>query len=130
MSEGNWYIEFDNKTFSIVHKPKYEKYVFKAAEHYINAPIIEPSENIEVKEWVSTLSNAVRDISQLMHNFFYVEEKLANQEIIKVAFYQIHTVLKVENLYSNFFYVASENFRISRILACMIRMNRFLEALF
>jgi hypothetical protein len=47
-----------------------------------------------------------------------------------VAFFQIHTVLKVENLYSSYFYTASENFRISRILACTIRLNRFLEALF
>ena len=92
----------------------------------MNAAVCEPSENIVVSEWVSVLANAVRDISQLMYNFFYVEEKLTDQEIIKVAFYQIHTVVKVENLYSNFFYIGSENFRISRILACMIRLNRFL----
>lgn len=55
---------------------------------------------------------------------------MANQEIIKVAFFQIYNVLKVENLYSSFFYIASENFRISRILACMIRLNRFMEGLF
>jgi hypothetical protein len=39
-------------------------------------------------------------------------------------------VLKVENLYSGFFFMGSENFRINRILACMIRLNRFFEALF
>jgi hypothetical protein len=106
-TEINWYIEYDNKTFIILNKPKYDKYIFKAAELFVNANICEPSENINVKEWITVLSNAVRDISQLMYNFFYVEEKLADQEIIKVAFYQIHTVLKVENLYSNFFYIAS-----------------------
>jgi hypothetical protein len=36
-AEGNWYIEYDNKTFVIIHKPKYDKYVFKAAELFVNA---------------------------------------------------------------------------------------------
>lgn len=27
----NWYIEYDNKTFAILHSSKYEKYIFKAA---------------------------------------------------------------------------------------------------
>jgi len=47
-----------------------------------------------------------------------------------VAFFQIQTVFKVENSYCNFFYASSENFRINRILACIIRINKFLESLF
>ena len=77
--EGNWYIEYDNKTFNIIHKPKYEKYVIKAAEMFVNAAVHEPADSSEVKEWVATLSNSVRDICQLLYNFFYVEEKLADQ---------------------------------------------------
>ena len=53
------------------------------------------------------LANAVRDISQLMYNFFNVEEKLASSEILKATFMMVHNVLKVENLYSSFFYVSS-----------------------
>ncbi len=39
---------------------------------FVNAAVQEPSEKVEVKEWVSTLSNSVRDICQLLYNFFYV----------------------------------------------------------
>ena len=31
-----------------------------------------------MSDWVMALANAVRDISQLMYNFFNVEEKLAS----------------------------------------------------
>ena len=122
----NWYIEYDNQTFAIMHKPKYEKYIFKAADMFINAEFALPPEIGEVADWVNALSHAVKDIIQLLYNFFYVEEKLVEQEIVKMTFFQLYNVLKVENLYSKFFFIGSENFRINRILASMIRLNRFL----
>ena len=72
----NWYIEYDNQTFAIMHKPKYEKYIFKAADRFLGGEISIPPEINEVADWVSALSGAVRDIIQLLYNFFYVEEKL------------------------------------------------------
>ena len=113
-----------------MHNPKYERYIFKVSSLFNNSEIIRSTDTTEVSDWVAALANAVRDICQLMYNFFNVEEKLANSEILKATFLLVHNVLKVENLYSSFFYVSSENFRINRILACMIRLNRFLEALF
>ena len=109
-----------------MHKPKYEKYIFKAADMFINAEFALPPEIGEVADWVNALSHAVKDIIQLLYNFFYVEEKLVEQEIVKMTFFQLCNVLKVENLYSKFFFIGSENFRINRILASMIRLNRFL----
>lgn len=47
-TEVNWYIEFDNKTFTFLNKPKYDKYIFKAAELFVSAAVCEPSENIVV----------------------------------------------------------------------------------
>lgn len=44
--EVNWYIEYDNKTFSILHKPKYEKYAFRAAQLFADSSVHELSENI------------------------------------------------------------------------------------
>ena len=35
----NWYIEYDNQTFAIMHKPKYEKYIFKAADMFLKGEI-------------------------------------------------------------------------------------------
>ena len=68
---------------------------------------IKNTESVEVSDWVMSLANAVRDISQLMYNFFNVEEKLAKSEILKATFLMVHNVLKVENIYSSFFYVSS-----------------------
>lgn len=70
--ELNWYIEYDNKTFSILHNPKYDKYIFKAAGLFINSEVYHTTDNIEVSEWAVTLANAVRDICQLLYNFFNV----------------------------------------------------------
>ena len=50
---------------------------------------------VEISDWVISLSGSVRDISQLLYNFFYVEEKLVDLEIVKMTFYQIQNVLKV-----------------------------------
>jgi hypothetical protein len=69
----NWYIEYDNQTFAIMHKPKYEKYIFKAADMFLKEDINLQAEIIEVADWVMALSGAVRDIIQLLYNFFYVE---------------------------------------------------------
>jgi hypothetical protein len=105
--EVNWYIEYDNKTFSILHSNKYQTYIFKAAGMFGNSEVIRPTEAGEMADWVMPLANAVRDISQLMFNFFNVEEKLASSEILKATFFMVHNVFKVENLYSSFFYVSS-----------------------
>ena len=70
--EINWYIEYDNKTFNIFNKPKYSKYIFKAAELFVNSIPHESPESVEVSEWVTALSNAVKDVVQLLYNFFYV----------------------------------------------------------
>ena len=40
----NWYIEYDNQTFAIMHKPKYEKYIFKAADRFLGGEISIPPE--------------------------------------------------------------------------------------
>jgi hypothetical protein len=69
----NWYIEYDNQTFAIMHKPKYEKYIFKAADMFLKEDINLQAEIIEVADWVMALSGAVRDIIQLLYNFFYVD---------------------------------------------------------
>lgn len=129
-NELTWYIEYDNRTFSILNKPKFEKHIYKVAQGFVEAQVCPPSLEIEVSEWVPHLADAVKEISQLLYNFFYVEEKLTSNEVIKLAFLQIHTVLRVENLYSNFFYIFSENFRLNRILAECIRLNRFMEKIF
>ena len=71
--ELNWYIEYDNKTFSILHNSKYERYIFKAAALFSNSEACLPTSNQDISDWVVTLANAVRDISQLLYNFFNVE---------------------------------------------------------
>ena len=93
--ELNWYIEYDNKTFSILHNPKYRTYIFKAAFLFAESEMIKPTENVEISDWVMTLANAVRDISQLMYNFFNVESKLVNSEILKNTFIMVHNVVHV-----------------------------------
>jgi len=55
-----------------LNKPKYEKFIFKAAELFVDSKILDPTENTEVAEWVSSLANAVKEISNLLYNFFYV----------------------------------------------------------
>ena len=58
--ELNWYIEYDHRTFSILNKPKFEKYIFKAAELFVNAGQHPSTEQIEVSEWVVAIANAVK----------------------------------------------------------------------
>ena len=80
-----------------------------------------------MSDWNSAIANTVNEILLLLYNFFYVEEKLTNNEIVKDVFLKIYTVLKVENTYASLFYIRSENFRENRILSSSIRLNRFLE---
>lgn len=76
------------------------------------------------------MAEAFTEISVLLYNFFYVEEKLTNNREVKKLFSKIYTVLRIENEYSKYFFTMSKNFRINRILAVCLRLNQFIEAIF
>lgn len=128
----NWYREYDYKSFEIFHNAKFRLLIFKAAELFnhsegpINAVV---EEDIITPPWVYEISEAIMEIITLMYNFFNVEHKLSKNPSIKARFSTICSLLKVENEYCKYFFTMSIEFRVNRVLACSLRLNRFLECI-
>lgn len=132
MSTHNWYREYDYKSFEIFHNAKFRVLIFKAAELFNSSEgpanaVME--EEIVTPAWVAEISEAIMEIITLMYNFFNVEHKLSKNPSVKARFSTICSLLRVENEYCKYFFTMSIEFRVNRILACSLRLNRFLECI-
>ena len=126
-----WYVDYDLQTLDLfrhdIGAEEFADEIFEVTERFANKQgcYQVPA---DISDWVRFISHATRQMVILLYNFFYVEEKLVNEEFNRLVYFKIHRVLMVENNYTNFFFLHGQPFRLARVTACLLRLSRFLQS--